>query len=371
MLAPYVNVADTTAMLNAYPRGSATSGQIAYWNGTRSLTGSSNLTYSSDNITQAKASGDLVNTIGVTSTTDTTARARIALYAGATSSSNANWRTLQPIVFPKNYKDPLFGGSYAAGGGTLFMYGGSDTSNNNMTFALTNTGVLTANFRGSFRWLTSGTNNYTVSDEIARLNRTGFGLKQTNPQYSIDINATDAIRLPVGTTAQRPTGAAGVLRYNSTNTALEYHTGTSWQTVATTASTSPWTSTSTTVYLTGKKVGIGTSSPTSDLHVTGSVSFGQITTINVGTYYVDSYENWFICTYSGNTTIYLPDPTTCVGRILHFVNRAAYARNTDALLPEVVPLAGGSAGTSILPATAGKWVTLVSDGTYWQTVEGN
>ncbi|WP_176479108.1 hypothetical protein [Mesorhizobium sp. WSM3860] len=31
----------------------------------------------------------------------------------------------------------------------------------------------------------------------------------------------------------------------------------------------------------------------------------------------------------------------------------------------VVPLAGGAAGTAILAATARKWATLVSDGTNW------
>jgi hypothetical protein len=37
----------------------------------------------------------------------------------------------------------------------------------------------------------------------------------------------------------------------------------------------------------------------------------------------------------------------------------------------VVPLAGGSAGTAILAATAGKWATLVSDGTSWVIMQAN
>ncbi|NCV90982.1 MAG: hypothetical protein EBW19_12555, partial [Betaproteobacteria bacterium] len=41
------------------------------------------------------------------------------------------------------------------------------------------------------------------------------------------ISATDAILLPNGTTAQRPTGAAGYIRYNSTTGSFEGYT-TAW-----------------------------------------------------------------------------------------------------------------------------------------------
>jgi hypothetical protein len=37
----------------------------------------------------------------------------------------------------------------------------------------------------------------------------------------------------------------------------------------------------------------------------------------------------------------------------------------------VVPLAGGAAGTAILSATAGAWATLVSDGTNWIVMAGS
>jgi hypothetical protein len=37
----------------------------------------------------------------------------------------------------------------------------------------------------------------------------------------------------------------------------------------------------------------------------------------------------------------------------------------------VVPLAGGAAGTAILAATAGKYATLVSDGTNWIITQAN
>ena len=42
------------------------------------------------------------------------------------------------------------------------------------------------------------------------------GIKTASPAYDLDISgSTDAVRLPSGTTAQRPTGGTGIIRYNS------------------------------------------------------------------------------------------------------------------------------------------------------------
>lgn len=42
-----------------------------------------------------------------------------------------------------------------------------------------------------------------------------FGIWTNAPQYSLDIANTDAIRVPVGNTAQRPTANNGVIRFNT------------------------------------------------------------------------------------------------------------------------------------------------------------
>jgi len=42
------------------------------------------------------------------------------------------------------------------------------------------------------------------------------------------INSTGAIKVPVGTTAQRPTAATGKIRYNSTTGAYDGYDGSSW-----------------------------------------------------------------------------------------------------------------------------------------------
>jgi len=55
------------------------------------------------------------------------------------------------------------------------------------------------------------------------------GIGTTNPTVSLDIGSkTDAIALPQGTTAQRPSGNNPYIRYNTTNSALEFYNGTDW-----------------------------------------------------------------------------------------------------------------------------------------------
>jgi len=47
------------------------------------------------------------------------------------------------------------------------------------------------------------------------------------------LNCTGAFEVPKGTTAQRPTAASGMIRYNSTESELEMHNGTEWLAIKT------------------------------------------------------------------------------------------------------------------------------------------
>jgi glutamate synthase domain-containing protein 3 len=56
-----------------------------------------------------------------------------------------------------------------------------------------------------------------------------IGIGTASPAVSLDLKSkTDAIALPQGTTAQRPTGNNPYIRYNTTNSALEFYNGTDW-----------------------------------------------------------------------------------------------------------------------------------------------
>jgi len=87
------------------------------------------------------------------------------------------------------------------------------------------------------------------------------------------------------------------------------------------------------------------------------------------TYTVSATDYDIIINASGTCTLTLPTASTSVGRTL--IVRTIAAQTVVSASSNVVPSAGGSAGTAILAATAGKWARLVSDGTNWQIMAAN
>ena len=87
---------------------------------------------------------------------------------------------------------------------------------------ITSLGTLTAltGGTGDFNW---DSNTLVVDSSANRV-----GILNAAPDVTLDIgSATDAVHVPSGTTAQRPTGAAGYFRYNSTTSQFEGYTD-SW-----------------------------------------------------------------------------------------------------------------------------------------------
>ena len=79
---------------------------------------------------------------------------------------------------------------------------------------------------------------------------------------------------------------------------------------------------------------------------------------------VAATDLWLINNKSGSScTTTLPAASSYSGRVLHFQNYQA--QTLVSASSNVVPLAGGAAGTSILLASAGDSATLVSDGSNW------
>jgi len=75
-------------------------------------------------------------------------------------------------------------------------------------------------------------------------------------------------------------------------------------------------------------------------------------------------EVWLINNKTGSTcTVTLPTASSWTGRVLRFLNYQA--QTVVSASSNVVPLAGGAAGTSILLASTGDSATLVSDGSNW------
>ena len=96
--------------------------------------------------------------------------------------------------------------------------------------------------------------------------------------------------------------------------------------------------------------------------VSGAFGRGAPVT-KTGNFSVAFNENWIICNGTGSITVTLPTASAWTGR--EIMLKTIAAQTVISASSNVVPLAGGAAGTAILPATAGSWVTLVSNGTNW------
>jgi len=79
----------------------------------------------------------------------------------------------------------------------------------------------------------SGIGNLTVTDTTFSTNNAGSVIGfTTTGQGTIEINNTTALKISVGTTAQRPTTpTVGDLRFNSTTTSTEVYNGSAWENV--------------------------------------------------------------------------------------------------------------------------------------------
>ena len=108
--------------------------------------------------------------------------------------------------------------------------------------------------------------------------------------------------------------------------------------------------------------GIGMT-PVNKLDVTGSFGIGAPVT-KTADFSLAATENDIICNKAGTLTITLPAASSWTGR--RVTVRTITANTVVSASSNVVPAAGGAAGTAILAATAGKSALLISDGTNWQ-----
>lgn len=272
------NTGDTNASDDI--TGSGTSGRIAYFNGTQTVTSDADLTFNGDQMgigTSPSTSQRLY--IKQSTTNDgifierSSSSSGFRLYQDANSTFESSGNMLVKsmggtIVFeppggsgfiqgvtlvPTAAKTDTFVGSaffniegtyspsissVQAGNPSLIRLGTTINQTggaNQPTNGLYIDPVLTSapnDFRGvhykpsthTFLWQPSGD---TVRSFIR--GKLGIGPDKSVVSYRLDVGGTDGIRVPVGTTAQRPTGAEGVIRFNTDADILEWHDGSDWQ----------------------------------------------------------------------------------------------------------------------------------------------
>lgn len=92
--------------------------------------------------------------------------------------------------------------------------------------------------------------------------------------------------------------------------------------------------------------------------------------IKTANFTVGSSEYWLINNKAGSSCVVtLPAASANVGK--QIVIKTLQAQTVVSVSSNVVPLNSTTAGTAILAATAGKWATLVSDGSNWVIMQAN
>lgn len=130
-----------------------------------------------------------------------------------------------------------------------------------------------------------GDNDANLVFVDASTDRVGIGTATLSVKFS--IAATDAMLVPVGTTGERPTGATGYLRFNSTTSSFEGHNGTAWGSIGGGATGG---GTDQIFYLNGQTVNTSYSIPSGQ----NAGSFGVITVASGATVTVPSGSTWTV-----------------------------------------------------------------------------
>jgi hypothetical protein len=113
---------------------------------------------------------------------------------------------------------------------------------------------------------------------------------------------------------------------------------------------------------------------TSPAYQTNQSSYSYVPQVTNGsitgtTYTVGQYDKYLTFLTTATCTVTLPAAYNYPNREITIKNLAAFAINSAS--SNVIPLGSNTAGTAIVAATAGKYVTLVSNGLYWVVMDGN
>ena len=214
--------------------------------------------------------------------------------------------------------------------------------------ATSGTSILYGNGTGGFSNVTIGTG---VSFVAGTLSATGSGGTVT----AVSVVSSNGF---AGTSSG---GATPALTLSTSITGLLYGNGTA---LAATTVSAPLGYTAGTLSITQSNTTTDGYLSSTDWNTFNNKQAVSAPVTKTADFTVAATDLWLINNKTGSTcTATLPTASSYSGRILHFQNYQA--QTLVSASSNVVPLAGGSAGTSILLASTGDSATLVSDGSNW------
>ncbi len=112
----------------------------------------------------------------------------------------------------------------------------------------------------------------------------------------------------------------------------------------------------------GGNVGIGSASTNNKISISGSFSRGA-PVIKTSSFTLADTENFVICNSTSPIIVTIPLAVTYLGR--EFTIKSVNTGIVYAMGANVSPIASLTPTANIMPAGAGKWATLVSNGSHW------
>jgi hypothetical protein len=208
-----------------------------------------------------------------------------------------------------------------------------------------------------YNFNTGGTTRVTISNA----GNVGIGTASPNGKLVVQANVTAADINNIGRTQLQLRGDTDTTK----QLLLGFETENNFGFIQTIDFGVSWSAYNLALQHKGGNVGIGNTNPQNKLDIVGSLGRGAPVTKTTD-FTVAATENWLIMNGTATITITLPTASSWTGRELMIKNIAAYT--VISASSNVKPIDTNTAATAILPAAAGSWCTLVSDGTNWVTM---